>query len=293
MMRCDACTRIGWCFRGLLDSVEASIVSFARYHRTGTRFVRELHLEPKDSRPRTPSLLADDAPPPSRPPRSGMVADEAGAAEVATPASSSAPSPPRWRKLLLFGLLLAAVVVLLVYAFGGTDDPTPATRASQGTYTADPGMAAADTSDEGVAVILPGPAHDEHAGNAAHAGSADLGASLLAKPSSAAGAGGSVQNELAERLSGKQRAPRRRATRRAQKADSDVALLTALIAHVEKGGPDGWEKTRQLAQHEDLLEMRMRDCPRANTKAGLDCRKRICEGHEGQSPACPAPSGKD
>jgi hypothetical protein len=79
--------------------------------------------------------------------------------------------------------------------------------------------------------------------------------------------------------------------------DSDVALLTALIRHVEVGDPS----SRKLLEHirhakkpsdtADTIEARMQACPAANTEAGLHCRQRLCAGHSGQSTACPAATG--
>lgn len=262
--------------------------------RTGTRFARELHLDPKDSRPRTPSLLADDVVQAAEPDRSGILADGPEANEAPPPRSRRHPSSPRrYRPAVLFGALGVALVVLLVYAFSGNEPPRHAVETASGRIAGSADMVASDITDDGVAVILPGP-HDATA--AGQGADRNLASSLPAGASSAApGSDASVQGRLADIVSGRHAAPKREVVRHPRRTDSDVALLTALIAHVEKGGPGAWEKTRKLARHEDLLELRMQDCPAANTKAGLDCRKRICEGQEGRSPACPAPvpDGKD
>lgn len=250
-------------------------------------------MEPKDSRPRTPSLLADNAPPTSGPVRSGTLTDEADAAE-ATPAAGPRARSSRWRVPVVVGILALLVIAVLVYAFAGDDTSRPTSGMPSNAAVAHPGMAASDVSDDGVAVILPGPARDDSSMTATQGGRSDLAASLLANPSTAgAGKSTSVQGELAERISGKRARPRRRAASRPRKTDSDVALLTALIQHVENGGPGAWEKAQKAIPQKDPLEIKMKKCPRANTEAGLQCRKKICEGHAGESPACPAPTGKD
>lgn len=74
--------------------------------------------------------------------------------------------------------------------------------------------------------------------------------------------------------------------------DSDVALLAALIQHIQHGGPGAWAKTQELAPGADPVEIDMRACPAANTRAGIACRRRICKEHQGRSPACPAPASR-
>lgn len=77
---------------------------------------------------------------------------------------------------------------------------------------------------------------------------------------------------------------------RDQAKDSDVALLTELIAHVDNAGPHGWEKTRKLAPGADLQVLETQACPPANTEAGVRCREKICERNQGRFSWCPVPS---
>ncbi len=248
-------------------------------------------MEPKDSRPRTPSLLADDVPGANRPTPSLVEANETGAGE-ARAGSSLSDTASRRRKLLLIGLLAVVVVALLVYGVTGSDDAAGTVQAPAATAHVDaPGMLADDALDHDAAVIFSGPAPEASTAAKARPGNDDIVASLQAdRPAHDTV---SVQSELADRISGKSRITHQRASHRADDSDSDVALLAALITHVEKGGPGAWEKTREMSDHVDSLERRMQECPRADTVDGLKCRQRICEGHEGESPACPAPAGKD
>ena len=206
--------------------------------------------------------------------------------------SSFSDTASRRRKPLLIGLLAVVVVALLVYGLTGSDDAAGTVQAPVATaHVDDSGMLADDAPDHDAAVILSGPAPEATTGAKALPGGDDLVASL--QTDRTAHDNVSVQSELADRISGKSRITHHRASHRAHASDSDVALLAALITHVEKGGPGAWEKTREMSDHVDSLERRMQECPRADTVEGLQCRQRICEGHEGESPACPAPAGKD
>jgi hypothetical protein len=134
------------------------------------------------------------------------------------------------------------------------------------------------------AVILPGSVAPADTGSAAPVAAASANSDAVAL--------GEMFTPAAER---KRVAPVRRSVKRAQPAgDSDVALLTALIQHVEVGTPASRKaleripRARKPVDALDDIEARMQACPAANTEAGLRCRQKLCAGHSGQTSACPA-----
>jgi hypothetical protein len=115
---------------------------------------------------------------------------------------------------------------------------------------------------------------------------------LAASTSKDAVALGEIFTPVSER---KRAVPPRRVVRRASPpGDSDVALLTALIQHVEVGSPSARKSLEHIrhvqkpADSVDGIEARMQACPAANPEAGLRCRQKLCAGHSGQTAVCPA-----
>jgi hypothetical protein len=265
---------------------------------------RELHLDPKDSRPRTPSLLADPAPPKPAQAAVNILADATDAVETADVRASSRG----WRVPASVIVILGVVgIAALVYGGGiGSQRPGVVESVSQvaaaATHSVVAARVASTASTRDVAVILSEPAQDGLTGSGATTGVApvDVLASLPANPATTVkvavdGATGSTKRIAQDRPTGSAHASpavRKRDDGHLRLSDSDVALLTDLITHVEDGGPHAWQKTQQLAPGTDMQGLEMQGCPRANTKAGLRCRERICKGHEGESPSCPASAGK-
>lgn len=147
------------------------------------------------------------------------------------------------------------------------------------------GDVVADTSP-GAAVILPGSSD-----------SADSATTAAPAPAASASKDAVALSEIFTPASERKHAvPPRRVVRRASAAtgDSDVALLTALIRHVEVGSPASRKALEHIrhvqkpADTVDGIEARMQACPAANTEAGLRCRQKLCAGHSGQAAACPA-----
>jgi hypothetical protein len=258
-------------------------------------------LDPKEPRSRSPSLLdadAHEAPEPSSSERilSGLQGN------APRPVRSGRPRRWLWPSVLL----LVGLAAVLMLVFGGAfDDPGTAApmhaTAPADTVPADEGAAqdspmtspegqgsddAADAA-QGVAVILPG--------EAAPAVAATAAAPALASSSSKdAVALSEIFTPPSER---KRVAARRPVARRAgNSGDSDVALLTALIQHVEVGDSAARKRLERIphvqkpADPADSIEAHMQACPAANTEAGLRCRQRLCAGHSGESTACPAAS---
>lgn len=69
--------------------------------------------------------------------------------------------------------------------------------------------------------------------------------------------------------------------------DADIALLTALLAHVSRDSPArplGTQTQSTIAQIVQRCETR----DGKDTKEARDCRRRICDGYWGKAEACPA-----
>lgn len=257
-------------------------------------------MDPKEPRSRSPSLLdagaheASSAAPPNRI-LSGLQKD--------APPSSVTNRPRRWLWPSVLVVVGCAAVLLLVLggAFDGTDS-APATRMvghgravpvasreatsnESGSVSASHGGDAVTDASPDVAVILPG--SSDSTGPVAVAAPA---------PATSASRDAVALSEIFTPASERKHVlPPRRVVRRASTTgDSDVALLTALIQHVEVGSPSSrraLERIRHVqkpADSADGIEVRMQACPAANTEAGLRCRQKLCAGHSGQTAACPA-----
>jgi hypothetical protein len=283
--------------------IPLSIVSFASLRLQ--RPCQGAALEPEDSRPGTPSLLADPA---------TRSAEPTAFREIQTSAAtpSEAPTPGArqgsWRVPALVVVLIAVVAVAaLAYSgvFGeGAADEVPASAVATVRPAVDVPAVSADAQAApagGAAVILP----DATQGSApdSSATPAPAGGLLAALPTGTAAGAAAVAASVGQVATASATPAasahvpasthRRVAAHQYRKDDSDVSLLAALITHVQKGGPHAWQKAQALGPGEDLQGLEMQSCPAANTKAGLTCRARICKGHVGQSPSCPAPASKD
>lgn len=266
-------------------------------------------MDPKEPRSRSPSLLDADAhEAPSAAPQgrilSGLQSD--------APPPSVTNRPRRWLWPSVWLLLGCAAVLLLVLggAFDGTGS-TPATRVAAHDPVEPAGSHApasitpGDVSSESAAPTPTGQGGDAGAEAAPHAAvilpeTSDSAEVATAAPAPAASASASKDavalSEIFTPASERKHAaaPRRVVRRASTSGDSDVALLTALIQHVEVGSPAS-RKTLERIRHVqkpadslDGIEARMQACPAANTEAGLRCRQKLCAGHSGQTAACPA-----
>ncbi|MDC8755995.1 hypothetical protein [Janthinobacterium fluminis] len=71
--------------------------------------------------------------------------------------------------------------------------------------------------------------------------------------------------------------------------DSDVALLTALVAHVNKqdaGGAAGTNRDVVLRGAHDTTDSLLQRCKQLGVIEGMLCRSRICAGRWDNDPAC-------
>ncbi len=74
--------------------------------------------------------------------------------------------------------------------------------------------------------------------------------------------------------------------------DTDVALLTALVAHANKPAAVLPERNRDVVerQHGDSTAQLLARCKQLGLIEGMLCRSRICSGRWDADPACNAPS---
>ncbi|MGY3041071.1 hypothetical protein ACVWWQ_002702 [Rhodanobacter sp. TND4EL1] len=259
-------------------------------------------MDPKEQRSRSPSLLdADSGEPTSAAKQDRILSGFQGEAEQpSTPTRSR-----RWLWPSMLVLVGGAAVLMLVLggAFDGAAQRPPARVASVETAPAmpDEGMPNPAVSSTALASARSTTSSDVEGYTSPDAavilsGHADAGmASDVAAPAPATSVSKDAKtlSELFSPAPERRRpVPMRRATRRAAPADdSDVALLTALIRHVEVGSPASRKALGQLgpaSQPLDPIEVRMQSCPPANSEAGLKCRQKLCAGHSGQAAACPA-----
>lgn len=242
-------------------------------------------MEPKESRPRSPSLLDGDGP----------VAAPAIAAERATPSLQHALPATRPRRFWRWplGLLLLAVAAVLLLGLGGAFDAgkAPATKrtaiAGSAVQPATGQAVAMDSAPPQAAVILPSEP------------SAPLQPAVAPTPAASVNPEAEVLSEMLAPSAGRKPAhaapasPARPRPEAASGSDSDVTLLSALINHVEVESASARKarvKVERASPAADSIEARMQACPAANTEAGLRCREKICNGHAGDA-ACPTSVG--
>lgn len=248
-------------------------------------------MDPTESRSRSPSLL-DAGEHGAAPERilSGM--------EGTASKPSIANKPHRW--LWPSALLLVGCAAALLLVLGGAFDDTGSTTSSRmATHVATESVA--PVASPSVATASPEARYGDAAPNAAvilPESPESINAQIVAAPAAAASASKDslVLSDVFTPASERQRASpvRRVVTRTRVNDDSDVTLLTALIQHVEVGGPVSKRKLKKAGHvikptaTADSIEARMQTCPAANTEAGLLCRQKLCAGHSGQAAACPA-----
>ena len=75
-------------------------------------------------------------------------------------------------------------------------------------------------------------------------------------------------------------------------ADSDVTLLTAMVAHANGPTTVSPERTRDVVDRQDgdSTESLLGRCKLLGTIEGMLCRSRICAGRWDSDAACRAPS---
>lgn len=244
-------------------------------------------MDAREPRLTSPSLLDDGDVGTSAP----FVAGASPERLVATPTPRA--RRPRW--MIGAGLVAVALVAVGLLKLGGAFDGSRNRQAAMvTTSTPEPARAEAvavtpslagngETPQRTAAVILP--THDA----AGVASSAPASPAPVATVDKEASRLSSVFN--AGHKSAATAAPVSRARPRAKAdgADSDVALLTALIKHVEvKGDVTG---APPAAVKPVSIDAQMHACPPANTEAGVQCRQKVCEGQAGKVAACPASVG--
>lgn len=247
-------------------------------------------MDAREPRLTSPSLLDDGGDVGVGVPASTPFVARAPADRTA-PAPVSRHRPPHW----LLGAGLAAIALVAVGlltlggAFDGDGNRLPKAAAAS---NAEPARAAAvtvapsmgrDVPPRTAAVILPAP---ETPGAASSAPASPAPVAVVDKEASKLS---SVFNAGHKSAITAAPAPRARPRGKADGADSDVALLTALIKHVEvKGGVVG---APPATVKPVSIDARMHACPPANTEAGVQCRQKVCEGQAGKVAACPASVG--
>lgn len=268
-------------------------VQFAGSHPIPVFAERKLCLDQNKSRTnaRSPSLLADPAPATSAPPAAGERMISGNAGDGVASASPMSRPPSRRRLWLLLGVLVA--VVLVAWLISALWDSGPSSRSAN---RADAMLPVSTTATGqavrgGHAVILP-----EQPGNGAASVIAGTAAGSLPAATASTASSQALESLAASVATTNDGAGASHAVSRHRHAhqddhpaDADVTLLTALIQHVENAGPDGWKKAESMAPYVDPVAVDMKDCPAANTRAGIECRQKICEKHQGESSVCPTP----
>lgn len=253
-------------------------------------------MDPKERRSRSPSLLDADAHQPASVAHSERILS-GFEGDTGVPAAPAGPRRGLWLAALLVVGVAAALLLVLGGAFDGAVSSTgssadnasmrsaaDAPESPATTNALPPGQPGDGYASPGTAVILP----DHPDADASAEATLPAPAASVSKDSVALGDMFSPPQER------KRATPSRRATRTARvEDDSDVALLTALLNHVEAGGPGSRKALGSLGGLQkplDPIEVRMQACPAANTEAGLKCRQKLCAGHSGLVAACPASS---
>ncbi|KRE92417.1 hypothetical protein ASG87_00400 [Frateuria sp. Soil773] len=245
-------------------------------------------MDPQDQRPKRPSLFVGDTEPAAQ--RNRILADIAG-----TTAKPGRPAKARRFGWIAFGVAGVCVVALLLWlssdesprspvAATAADAPAKAAAGSEGRAGGTGATIDATTGQATAMIVSDAPAR----------------ASQAAVPAPAAAT--SAQRQAAIELdkvfapparpaatTAAERRPAGKSTRR----DDDVDLLTALMRHLDSRpkAPPGSGRAAAAVQvsEAERIERRLKVCPAANTVAGVTCRQRICAGHLGETPSCPAP----
>lgn len=256
-------------------------------------------MDPQDQRPKRPTLFVGDTEPTGH--RNRILADIAG-----TTAKPARPAKTRRFGLIAVGLVLFATAALLWLS---RDEPerSPVVAATTDAPVASGARSSADTED-----------HDTDTGGAAIDGAANQATAMIVSDAPAHPAAPAAPATVAATPAQRQAAieldkvfappspapvvatatERRPTSGKATRRDDDVDLLTALMRHLDsrpKAPPVSGAAAAPAVQLTDAerIERRLKVCPAANTVAGVNCRQRICAGHLGESPSCPAPKKAD
>lgn len=237
---------------------------------------------------RSPSLLADNL---KAPPRSSNGHSRASALGR-TPATSTRKHRyvPVALALVLAGVLVGAAILALgvrAARFPADGVADPATRLPAGGALAN----ASAIPGSGNAVILPADPAPDVAAADIHAVTPGPGTpqAAIARPAQAVAAA----SQPSKSAGSPRRTQNARTPRLTRPEDGDVALLAALIQHVEDGQPAGARKPAASKAAMDPMARAVQGCPAANTRAGVECIRKLCAQHVGQSIACPAPAASE
>lgn len=185
---------------------------------------------------------------------------------------------PGWRHWAA-GALCLAVVITAVLAYDTTIVPLPLPQA--------PSTAVATATAPPALAVPPAPAVLAHAAQAATIVNT-AGPPLPAAAAVTASAGGSAGAPRKAPLPARQAAARPQESRpAAAPGDSDVALLTAMVAHAHR--QEGTAKPVRdvvLRQQEQETAELLQRCKQLGMIEGMLCRSRICSGRWDSDPAC-------
>lgn len=204
--------------------------------------------------------------------------------------AAAAPHAPNRRRWLAWLVVLVIVVLLawLVTSMQGGGSSSADNRVDR------PGATASASNRDGMSATRP-----ENDRAVILSARTDEEAMPAVSATVTPGTASSVPNEAVKSLvaSVNNKRPARhsavRHRRRSRSEDGDVTLLAALISHVSNTDSDRWQKAASVAPKVDPAVEAMKDCPAANTAAGVKCRQRICEKLQGLSSSCPKPVAAD
>lgn len=277
-------------------------------------------MEQEESRPRTPSLLADPESTGSGSAEEETVTGEAGVSNGQA-AGSIRPGATRRRRVVA-GLLVVALIVALAIVYAALHGPHGTseqvrTSGSEGTVAPD-AEALDDSARNDVAHVRTGSAKGHVDGATprdsqqasigdsqpfvALSTSASMAESASVASSASSSATTTSADDLIAALDGESqprsdehrpRAEGRASTHAPTRdfADADVEVLASLLSHVSDDG-NQTVASRDTRRSTSIAE-KMRACPAADTSEGVRCRKRICDRADHASSQCPEPSEDD
>ncbi len=69
--------------------------------------------------------------------------------------------------------------------------------------------------------------------------------------------------------------------------DENYTPSATALAKLGTQDPAGDRQVAASAMRSELVQSQLRECPKANTMAGISCRQRVCARYAGEDPACP------
>lgn len=270
-------------------------------------------MDSQDKRPKRPSLLVGDTPHADTPGKSTRILADMGgtAGKPAAPAARAKPQPVRrpnatkprrWPWLALGALVIVVIGAGLRVSRDGAVSPASRTTQTAAELTAarQAGRIAQEDASTTGALPLEHPMANDSAAviidDATNSGIA------RANAPAAAGSSALAQTQASRDLGKIFAAPASKPVvhrrHRAHAHNADVDLLAALMTYLDTTSkhPNKSDSKGKLLLGNgsdaiaEIVRIRFRSCPKANTPAGISCRQRVCAKYVGQTPSCPAPS---